>query len=228
MSGWLTALVMGLAGSLHCAGMCSPLAMALTRNKPFVWSSILYNSGRVLVYALLGTLAAAFGSLFHLAPYQQIVSLLLGIAFLLFGLGVGNVRVPYVGVGVNKFAIFLKRIFSSVLNQKSVAATFLLGMINGLLPCGLTYIALSACLILPGAVDGFSFMLFFGLGTWPVMIGLTKLLSIAKWKNNFSLARLSKIAMIFIGCVLVIRVWWSPHANAPSHNRPTGQITICE
>lgn len=228
MSGWLTALVMGLAGSLHCAGMCSPLAMALTRNKPFVWSSILYNSGRVLVYALLGTLAAAFGSLFHLAPYQQMVSLFLGIAFLLFGLGVGSVRVPYIGVGINKFTIFLKRMFGLVISQKSGAATFLLGMINGLLPCGLTYIALSACLILPGAVDGFSFMLFFGLGTWPVMIGFTKLLSVAKWKNNFSLARFSKIAMIFIGCVLLIRVWWSPHANAHSEVQPLKRITICE
>ncbi len=227
MSNWLTALVMGLAGSLHCAGMCSPLAMALTRNKPFVLSSILYNSGRVLVYALVGTLAAAFGSLFHLAPYQQIISLLLGLAFLFVGFGIGNMRVPYFGVGINKFTAFLKRIFSSVLDQKSVTATFLLGMINGLLPCGLTYMALSACLILPQAMDGFLFMLFFGLGTWPVMIGLTKLLSIAKWKNNFSLARFSKIAMFFIGFVLLARVWWNPHAN-PSPVRPLNQITICE
>ena len=108
MSNWLTALVMGLAVSLHCAGMCSPLAMALTRNKPFILSSILYNSGRVLVYALVGTLAAAFGSLFHLAPYQQIISLLLGLAFLFVGFGIGNVRVPYFGVGISYNLIYIK------------------------------------------------------------------------------------------------------------------------
>lgn len=227
MSSWLTALVMGLAGSLHCAGMCSPLAMALTRNKPFVISSILYNSGRVLIYALLGTLAASFGSLFHLSPYQQIVSLILGITFLLIGFGIGNVRVPYFGVGINKFTAFLKSMIGSVIHQKSAATTFLLGMINGLLPCGLTYIALSACLILPQAMDGFLFMLFFGLGTWPVMIGLTKLLSIAKWKGNFPLTRFSKIAMIFIGCVLLLRVWWHPHASIPIA-KSFQQVTICK
>jgi uncharacterized protein len=224
---WLTALVMGLAGSLHCAGMCSPLAMALTKNKPFLLSSILYNSGRVLVYALLGALGSAFGSLFHLASYQQAISILLGITFLLMGLGIGGIRLPYFGAGINMFTAFLKRMFSSMLNQKSWATTFLLGMINGLLPCGLTYLALSACLVLPEAKDGFLFMIYFGLGTWPVMVGFTKLLGMAKWKSNFSLARFSRFAMVFIGCVLLLRVWLLPHQDTQMA-KSVHQIVICE
>jgi uncharacterized protein len=217
MSSGLIALVMGLAGSLHCAGMCSPLAMALTKNKPFLLSTILYNSGRVLIYALLGALASAFGSLLHLAFYQQFISILLGITFLLTGLGIGGIRLPYFGAGIN----------SSMLNQKSWATTFLLGMINGLLPCGLTYMALSACLILPQAIDGFIFMIYFGLGTWPVMVGFTKLLTIVNWKGSFSLARFSKLAMIFIGCVLLLRVWLHPHQDTQMA-KSVHQIVICE
>ncbi len=227
MTSLLTALMMGLAGSLHCAGMCSPLAMALTKNKPFLLSSILYNSGRVLIYSLLGALAAGFGSLFHLAPYQQVVSILLGITFLLIGFGIGNIRLPYLSSSINWFTVFLKKLFGSVINQKSLITTFLLGMINGLLPCGLTYIALSACFVLPQAMDGFLFMIYFGLGTWPVMIGFTKLIRIAKWKSNFSLTRFSKLAMIFIGGMLLLRIWLHPHLDTPA-DESLEQIVICK
>lgn len=207
-----TALIMGLAGSLHCAGMCSPLAVAVTNKKPFLLSGILYNSGRVLIYALLGALAATFGSALHLAPYQQTISIVLGVAFLLIGAGLFGTQVPYLGAWVVKFTSYLKKIFGKVLQQKSSFTTFTLGMINGLLPCGLTYLALSACLILPSASEGFLFMIFFGLGTWPVMVGFTRLLNIAFLKNPFSLGRFSKIAMIAIGCLLLFRVWYvHPH-----------------
>jgi sulfite exporter TauE/SafE len=73
-----TAIVLGLAGSLHCAGMCSPLAMAVTAKKPFVINKVVYNSGRILIYGLLGALAAAFGSLFSLTAYQSVLSFLMG------------------------------------------------------------------------------------------------------------------------------------------------------
>lgn len=220
-----TAIIMGLAGSLHCAGMCSPLAVAVTSKKPFLLSGILYNSGRVLVYALLGALAATFGSALHLAPYQQTISIALGIAFLVIGVGLFSAQVPYLGVWVLKFTSFLKRIFGKVLQRKSAFTTFSLGMINGLLPCGLTYLALSACLILPSATEGFLFMTFFGLGTWPVMVGFTRLLNFAFLKNPFALGKFSKIAMVAIGCLLLFRVWYvHPHASEAMVKSNSGVI----
>jgi uncharacterized protein len=224
---WWTALIMGLAGSLHCAGMCSPLAFALTKGKPFLLSGILYNSGRVLVYALLGGLASSFGSILNLAPYQKVLSILLGVFFLLAGFGISNMRIPSIGSALTRFTSFLKNMFGSLITKKSWTATFLLGMMNGLLPCGLTYMALSVCLILPQASDGFLFMIYFGLGTWPVMIGLSKLFNVIKWRRNFSLSRLSKIAMIFIGCLLVFRAWSDFHKEAPA-NISSGNVTICK
>jgi sulfite exporter TauE/SafE len=205
-----TAIIMGLAGSLHCAGMCSPLAMAMTRNKPFLLSSILYNGGRIFLYGLLGAIAGALGSVLHLDAYQQIISILLGGIFLLAGFSVQRFRIPFFNRAITGFTSQLKNWFGIVSSQKSGYFTFMLGMLNGLLPCGLTYLALSACLILPSASDGLLFMLLFGIGTWPIMIGAVKLFS--SFKNNFSFARFSKIALVFVGCTLLLRVWWvHPH-----------------
>jgi sulfite exporter TauE/SafE len=222
-----TAILMGLAGSLHCAGMCSPLAMAVTKNNPFFLSSILYNSGRIFIYALLGTLAAALGSFIHLSSYQWIISITLGGAFIIVGLGFDKIRLPLINKGIVSLTSNLKRVFGVALSRKSKATTFILGMINGMLPCGLTYLALSACLILPSASDGFLFMIFFGLGTWPVMVGLTKLINFAILKSGFSWSRFSKIAMVLIGCTLLLRVWWTPHANNHS-TKSLDQVTVCK
>jgi len=223
---YYTAIIMGLAGSLHCAGMCSPLAMAMTRNKPFLLSSVLYNSGRILIYGIMGSLAAAFGSIWHLNSYQQIISIVLGGVFLLAGISFRSMRIPFFDKMITAFTSQLKKGFGIISNQKSGFTTFILGMLNGMLPCGLTYLALSACLILPSARDGSWFMLLFGIGTWPVMIGSVKLIS--SFKNNFSLARLSRIALVFVGCTLLLRVWWiHPHSSDTLGKSPQ-EVNICK
>ena len=222
-----TAIIMGLAGSLHCAGMCSPLAMAVTRNKPFLLSSILYNSGRVFVYTMFGTLAAAFGSLIHLSSYQQAISIILGSIFILVGFSFQSMRLPLIDKAIVSFSSNLKKIFGAALSRKSSATTFMLGMVNGMLPCGLTYLAVSTCLILPSASDGFLFMLFFGLGTWPVMIGLTRLMNLVFLKNKFSLGYFSKIAMVFIGCTLLLRIWWI-HPHTSNESTLIDPVAICK
>jgi len=220
-----TAIIMGLAGSLHCAGMCSPLAMAMTRNKPFLLSNILYNSGRIFSYALLGTLAAAFGSALHLNSYEQILSIALGCIFVIAGSSIRNMRIPFFDRGITSFTSYLKKGFGIISNQKFGHTLFILGMLNGMLPCGLTYLALSACLILPSANDGFLFMLFCGIGTWPVMIGSVKLLSYLK--TSFSLSRLSKIALIFVGCTLLLRVWWV-HPHVAPIAKGQQEVNVCK
>ena len=97
-----TAFFLGLAGSLHCAGMCGPLAMAvpvLGRNRWAVLASrLIYNLGRVVTYALLGLVFGLIGQTFALAGFQRWVSLVTG-ALILIGLFFGkmvnqNKRLP--------------------------------------------------------------------------------------------------------------------------------------
>ncbi len=225
-----TAIIMGLAGSLHCAGMCSPLAMAVTRNKPFMASKLAYNTGRILTYGALGAMVAVLGSFVNLSSYQQALSILLGGIFVLLGIGgMSQLRIPLVTTGMEKLSGWLKKGFGRFLQRKSLAATFMMGTLNGLLPCGLTYLALTACLLQPNGVDGFLFMLVFGLGTWPVMIGITWVLTLPLLKSHFNLARFSKIALIFVGCLLFLRVMWShPHTSDSSLFGKVGTETVCE
>lgn len=223
-----TAIIMGLAGSLHCAGMCSPLAIAMARNKPFLRSALLYNSGRVFLYSLLGTFSAAVGSFSHLFAYQQIISIGLGSLFLLGAMKMTISRVPYMDRMVTAFTSNLKKIAGLIINQKWVPTTFALGLLNGMLPCGLTYFALSTCLILPSAFDGFLFMLLFGLGTWPVMFGVAKLLDVTSFKKKFSWSLLSRLAMAGIGFTLLIRVWWIHPHRIDLFTKPQEQISVCK
>jgi uncharacterized protein len=174
-------------------------------------------------------MAAALGSLVQLAPYQQVVSFSLGSVFLLLGVGgISGIRIPYITAGINRLANLIKKLFGAVLRQKSPWATGMMGMINGLLPCGLTYLALSACLILSSAGEGFLFMIFFGLGTWPVMIGLTWVMNRAMIKSRFNLARFSKIALVLVGCLLFLRVWFTHTHESTLKGNVSGVETVCE
>lgn len=203
-----TAVVLGLAGSLHCAGMCSPLAMAVTARKPFMLHKIVYNTGRVLTYGLLGVVAAAFGSLFSLTEYQGVLSFTMGAIFLLMGVGaITGVNIPFFTTGVNKLTGKLKQLFGYWLHQKQTSAVFVMGMLNGLLPCGLTYLALTYCFILPAATDGFIFMLLFGLGTWPVMVGFSWLVGLGFKSLTRHYHRIAMISFMLVGVWLMARVF---------------------
>jgi len=204
---WWTALVMGFAGSLHCAGMCSPLAMAVTAHRPFLVNKISYNSGRIFTYGILGYIAASFGSLFNITPYQGFISFSIGILFLLIGIGaISGIQIPYVSSLLTRFTNKLKSYFQFWLNKRSHFAVWVMGMLNGLLPCGLTYLAVTYCFILPVGMEGFWFMILFGIGTWPVMIGFTWLLGIGFKKIKLNYQRITTLVFIMIGVWLVARV----------------------
>lgn len=224
-----TAIVLGLAGSLHCAGMCSPLAMAVTARKPLVLNKVVYNTGRILTYGLLGVLAAAFGSLFSLTAYQGVLSFLMGTIFLLMGVGaLTGIHIPYLSNLINRLTSMLKRLFGVWLQKKQSGAVFVMGMLNGLLPCGLTYLALTYCFILPSAADGFVFMLFFGLGTWPVMIGVSWLMSLGFTRLTQNYKRIAMLAFSVIGIWLMVRVFVQhPMQHDLTNKRTPSEEVIC-
>jgi hypothetical protein len=203
---WWTALVMGLAGSLHCAGMCSPLAMAVTSQNPFILSKVIYNSGRIITYGILGMIAAGFGSMFMITPYQGILSFIIGALFLLMGIGaISGIPIPWITQLLNRFTSYLKRSFHYWLHKKTNLSTLMMGMLNGLLPCGLTYMAMTYCFIMPTMTEGFWFMILFGAGTWPVMIGFTWLLGIGFGKLKVNYQKITSIIFITIGVWLLAR-----------------------
>jgi len=171
-----TALVLGVAGSAHCIGMCGPIALAVPSPGPGVGvrlrSTLLLNGGRLMTYVLLGMAIGTFGHGLHLAGLQQVVSIVAGVLLLLSVLVPGLLQ-RFSPTG--RLSMDISRLRSALarnLKRTAPEALFLTGVLNGLLPCGLLYAALLGASTYATATDGALFMLFFGLGTWPALIAL--------------------------------------------------------
>jgi len=215
----LTALVMGFAGSLHCIGMCSPLAMAVSNVTPRVaLNRLIYNAGRIITYGILGAVIGIIGWTIPFGNFQNLVSILLGVTLLIFGvLGVSNVRVPGLTNILQHATAYLKKLFGKFLQQKTYASVFILGSLNGILPCGLTFLALTFCLTLNSPVDSFYYMVLFGLGTLPAMLGFTAILMRLLKRFNVSLRKVTTTMLILSGCLLIARVFLFHHHLPEEH-----------
>ena len=177
------ALALGLLGSLHCAAMCGPLMLALpvTSGGPgrFVAGRIIYQLGRVTTYCLLGIVAGLIGKSIFLAGLQRWLSIALGVAILLGFLVSKKISVS---ATVVRLVARLKSAMSSQLRQRGFRSLALLGMLNGLLPCGLVYVAMAGAVACGTLAAGVFYMALFGLGTLPTMLGISlsgKLFSIS-------------------------------------------------
>ncbi len=224
----LTALILGFAGSLHCLGMCSPLIMAVTATKPgALLNRTVYNAGRILTYACMGAVVSGVAFMLPLHRFQNILSILLGVVLLVIGLGgLRSLKIPIVTSLVQRLTLRLKNRFAHHLKQKTRGAIFMLGALNGVLPCGLTIIALTWCLTLRGPLDGFNFMLLFGAGTLPVMLGLTGILPALARKRHWNIHRLTTSMIILSGCVLIARVFLVHLPHEPAGNLM--EIIMCQ
>ncbi|MEL6866025.1 MAG: sulfite exporter TauE/SafE family protein [Bacteroidota bacterium] len=173
-----TAFTLGLLGSLHCMGMCAPIAMALpypaSSKKAKLMGGLLYNSGRLMTYGLLGLLFGLIGKGLFIAGFQQGLCIAVGLFFL--GLAFFSFNVESWLVQKPLFAQFYRHL-STKLGQlfkiNTYRSLFMTGSLNGLLPCGLVYIALFGALERATPWEGMAFMIAFGLGTFPLMIAAT-------------------------------------------------------
>jgi sulfite exporter TauE/SafE len=177
----IAALVLGLVSSVHCVGMCGVFAFSLSfyqannGGRLPVWLQVLaYHTGRILVYGLIGLLFGLVGRSFYLAGVQQWFSI--GAGIILFTVAILKMlpRVKRRQAGTTAFSGMIARLMARAMRLRGLPARFLLGMANGLLPCGMVYFAaLSAVALQPGAVGPVWYMLAFGLGTFPLLLVLS-------------------------------------------------------
>ena len=163
----------GLFGSLHCVAMCGPLLMAmplsrLTRLNAFL-QRLLYQFGRILTYVIFGFLFGWIGKSFNLLGWQQAVSITTGvilvvIAFSHFYKKNNN--------AVERFQLWLIAPISVYMGRLLIQpyGGFFAGILNGLLPCGMVYLALAGAVNTDSVLSGGEYMFFFGLGTTPLML----------------------------------------------------------
>ena len=169
------AFTLGLFGSIHCIGMCGPLALTFGRRESgtiisnFI-SALSYNLGRTLTYIFMGLLMGVFGTLLLLTDIQQVVSIGIGILLIVsfaFSSPVlkKRFRIPFIDVYYAK----IQKIIFKVMQSSGKYPVLILGMVNGLLPCGLVYLALIGALSSDDIINSAAFMGVFGLGTLPLM-----------------------------------------------------------
>lgn len=211
---WI-AFLLGFFGSLHCIGMCGPLALAVHKAKDHrSWAalggSLFYNSGRTLGYVVLGLLFGLVGSIAAFSGAQRILSIALGIMMVLFFLFSTNpdaliARSPLLKKMYSKVTMAL----GNLLKKSKKVPVFYLGLINGFLPCGLVYLAIAGAISLGNIYGSMGFMLFFGLGTFPGMVGVVVAHDTVSQRWRVSLTKLYPYISLVLGIYLIYRGWMS-------------------
>jgi uncharacterized protein len=192
--------------------MCSPLALAVTGGGRQFVRKLLYNAGRILTYAIIGALFAGVGQAIDLSMLQFLLTVCVGSALIAMALSnVPSIRLHYVTVIFSKFSWAIKNAFGYFLQRKTHLSVFMLGMVNGLLPCGVTFLAFAYCVTLAGPLDGFNFMLWFGGATLPAMLGLTSLVSVIVRRYNASAARIARYSYLILGLAVFTRLYVTKH-----------------
>lgn len=169
----LAAFTMGILGSFHCVGMCGPLALSLPLNnnsaREKFTGALLYNAGRIVTYSAFGLIFGAIGKTVSLFGFQQWLSVILGMLILVLVIlprRIASWQNRNTGL---RLSGKLRSMLGKFLMTKGRGSLFFIGLLNGLLPCGLVYMA-AAGAVAAGDISGsVLFMAFFGLGTLPVM-----------------------------------------------------------
>jgi len=209
MDAW-TGFVIGLVGSLHCIGMCGPIVIALpgrnTSRLRFLASRLIYNSGRVISYTILGVIAGLLGASLSMAGFQQGLSIGLGILILL------GVILP------SKFAsrLFpsrlwtktsnrLKQLWGKLFSNHSLGSMLLIGFLNGFLPCGFVYVGMAGAASTGSIQSSMLFMALFGLGTFPVMLATAFAGNFISLKIRNTINKLIPVGAVILATLLIIR-----------------------
>jgi uncharacterized protein len=206
----LAAFFIGLVGSLHCIGMCGPIAIALpvpdSNNLSFFTGRILYNLGRVVTYAFLGAILGIVGSKIALAGAQQIVSIILGVVIIVAVLLPQKYKNYFAQHPViQKLAHPLKSNIGVLFKKGTFSAMFLIGILNGFLPCGLVYVALAGAIASGDAISGTAVMVLFGLGTVPAMFAASVFGKFINIGIRTKIRKAVPVLAIILGVIFILR-----------------------
>ena len=210
MSILISALLLGLMGSFHCAGMCGPIAIALplhgNTTSQKIFGGTLYNLGRTLTYGFMGAIFGAVGQGLQLIGFQQKVSVIMGLIMIISVLFPKLFKNQY---KMDKSWISavgaLKRKIGEMFSIRSFQSLFFIGMLNGLLPCGLVYMAIAGAIGTGGIAEGSLYMMLFGLGTIPMLLAISLAGNIMSLAVRQRINQLIPALVVVVGILFVLR-----------------------
>jgi uncharacterized protein len=202
--------VIGLVGSVHCIGMCGPIAAALPVYRRagwrFLFGRMLYNGGRVITYVVFGAMAGLIGQRFAVAGFQQEVSVAVGSLMILTALAPGLMnrfwmKVPF----TQKLNAYLKKMFAAAFQKRTLASQLAIGVVNGFLPCGLVSMAMAGSAATGSMTGGVAFMSGFGAGTIPMMLGISVAGILLPAAVRRRLSRWAPAFILVLGVIILLR-----------------------
>ena len=206
---FLSALTLGFLGSFHCAVMCGPIALMLPvenlSKRKVITSRLIYNTGRIITYILLGLLFGLLGLAASVRGLQNELSIAAGV-LILSGLIINSINKNWLqnktGYLIsNRIRKNLKKLFA----KRNYSSMLLIGMLNGLLPCGFVYLAIAGALASGSALGGITYMFFFGLGTFPLMMLISVMTKYLGKKFNRSFSKFALPVALALGVLLIYR-----------------------
>lgn len=200
----ITGLATGLFGSLHCVGMCGPIALSLANTGQNISTPLLYNFGRAISYAFMGLFFGFIGNHFALAGLQQTLSILAGsLILIIFGLHYFIKEQPW---WISRWYKTVQTALAELVSKpKTTWYPFELGILNAWLPCGLVYLALMTAMASGSPWSGAGLMFFFGLGTIPLMFVLMLFGQKLQLKYRVYIQKMIPLFIIAMGLILILR-----------------------
>lgn len=206
---YLTAFILGLFGSIHCMGMCGGIVGALSVNTQHARPLALhlsYHLGRITTYGLIGLMAGLIG--LWLSSSHELAGAVLrslsGAILILMGLYVlGSTNtLSWLEKAGAKLWKYVQPLSRYVLPVRSVKQALGLGLIWGLLPCGLVYSTLSWALVSANPLHSATLMMAFGLGNLPALLSFALFTAqLNKFKRHWL------VRLILGGCIIVFGIW---------------------
>jgi uncharacterized protein len=205
-----TAFTIGLIGSLHCVGMCGPIVVALPLgHKSLIDRSVgglLYNLGRTITYGAMGGLFGLLGKGIGMAGFQQWASILMGVVMIL------GVLFPFLFRAQqgsqptqNRVTYTIVQRLKALFGNHSKHNLLIIGLLNGLLPCGLVYVAIAGAIQTGDVVMGILFMIAFGFGTIPLLLTVSLAGQMVGAQARKRLARVIPAFVVILGIVFILR-----------------------
>lgn len=206
-----SAILIGFLGSFHCVGMCGPLFLSLpygSNNSAFHAASraIIYSLGRTFTYTIFGLIIGWIGYLFSMAKLQAPLSIGIGVLVLLVTLVhyTGSKFLAKTSVFSIKYEAF-KQWLVSVFSKIGRNSLFVVGIVNGLLPCAFVYAGLGSAVTTGDPVNSALYMTFFGLGTIPAMIFVALAAKVFGHSFRNSIQKALPIFALVLGAILILR-----------------------
>lgn len=201
----ITAFILGFTGSLHCIGMCGPIAMMINgkNSKQLLVNRLLYNSGRTFTYVCMGTSVGLIGKIVQWGGVQGIVSIGVGILIFL-ALLVPRIQSIFLP-SLSSLVLRLKGLFAHHIKSKKTSSALFTGMLNGFLPCGLVYAGLAIALIQSTPYQSALVMLLFGVGTIPALLMVAYSWQTIRKRIPWSFQKIQTTMLLVVAVIMIWR-----------------------